>query len=188
MSDSKKNDPRKIDIAKQAQGEDASQNPPPISPENMGDAEAGPLVPVGNQSVIQDPDLAWIDATDSLRKNFIRSLQDYKMTWGQKRALDRERERMIREVTQQYVDYLSGEAELATKAALSARDSVLRQELAKLRAKLFVELAGIAGIGVTEIERIAQSYSAQITSPAIRQKYADFIMKKILELLEYPKE
>lgn len=136
------------------------------------------------QTIIHNPDIAWIEATQGLQRNLIRSLQDHKATRADKKALAAQRERMITEVTEQYVVYLREEAKLATKAALQARDSMLRQELAKLKATLFIELAEITGTTVVEIERVAQIYSAQMTSPMIQQAYARFIMSKIFDLLE----
>ena len=98
-----------------------------------------------------------------------------------------QRERMISEVTENYVKYLREEARLSSEVALKARDSILKQELAKLRAKLFTELAEITGVAVVDIERIAQSFSGKMMSPAIQQVYAKFVMDKILELLEQSK-
>lgn len=166
-----------IDIGK------VSQEKPSAKREDMEQTEIVPVAMPG-QAIIPNPDLAWIEATQGLQANLVRSLREYKLGFSGKRALGRERQRMVKEVTEQYVDYLREEARLSSKAALEARDSLLRQELAKLKSKLFVELADITGATVTEIERIAQGHLARITSPEIQQAYAQFIMGKIFNLLE----
>lgn len=172
-----------IDLSKLAQGEDKQKAADDQQPEVE---ITGAIVPadISNQAVVQNPDIVWIEATQGLQRNLIRSLQDYKATRSDKRALAVQRERMITEVTDQYVSYLREEARLSSKAALEARDSILRQELARLKSKLFTELADITGASVGEIERIAQSHSSRMTSPAIQQAYAKFVMSKILDLLE----
>jgi hypothetical protein len=175
MSDDKLD---RIDIGKLAQGQ-----PDELLPPDSDQSYA--LTPVPNPTtVIHQQDIAWIEATQGLQRNLIRSLQDYKATRADRRALAVQRERMITQVTENYVVYLREEARLSSEVALKARDSILKTELAKLRAKLFAELADITGVAVVEIERIAQGYSGKINSPAIQQAYAKFVMDKILDLLE----
>ncbi|MEP7284281.1 MAG: hypothetical protein ABI947_00775 [Chloroflexota bacterium] len=135
-------------------------------------------------AIVQNQDLAWVEATQGLQRGLIRSLQDYKTTWTGRRMISTQRERMLAEVTEHYVNYLKEEARMASQAALQARDSLLRQELAKLRAKLFVELADITGSAVVEIERLAQGFTNKLSSPMIQQAYARFVISKILALLE----
>ena len=60
----------------------------------------------------------------------------------------------------------------------------LRQELTKLRAHLFTQLADITGNAVTEIESIFQVHAAKISSPVLQEAYARFIMSKIFDLLD----
>jgi len=132
----------------------------------------------------RNPEIAWMVATRGLQSNLIRSLQDYRTTWRDRRAVATERQRLIEEVTAQYVDYLREEAKLASEAALKARDAVLRQELAKLRATLFTQLADITGRAVVEIETIFQEHAAKIKSPVLQEAYARFIMTRIFDLLE----
>lgn len=174
----------RIDIGKLAQG----QEPDEPSPQQQLEA-SNALMPVPSPSynVVHQQDIAWIEATQGLQRNLIRSLQDYKATRADRRAMAVQRERMISEVTENYVKYLREEARLSSEVALKARDSILKQELAKLRATLFTELAEITGVAVVDIERIAQSFSGKIMSPAIQQVYAKFVMDKILELLEQAK-
>jgi len=156
------------------------QDPPPR------DIESQALVPDKRtgQAIVRDSDMAWIEATQGLQRDLIRSLQEYKMTWRQKRSLASQKERMIREVADQYVTYLREEAKLASDAALKARGAILRQELARLRSQLYTELADLTGATVAEIERIAQEHTSEMTSPAIQKAYAKFIFAKILDLLE----
>lgn len=170
-----------IDVGKMSQDTSSTQQQDGTAPEQTN------IVPAsmpGQSAIIPTPDLAWIEATQGLQTNLVRSLREYKLGFAGKRALQRERERMIKEVTEQYVDYLREEARLASKAALEARDSLLRQELAKLKSTLFVELADITGATVIEIERIAQGHLARINSPDIQRAYAQFVMSKIFNLLE----
>lgn len=171
----------RFDIGKLAQGEQRESEAAlePTDPRSIMSPTANPAY-----AVIQHQDLAWIEATQGLQRNLVRALQDYKMTWTERRAVTAHRERVIAEVTEHYVNYLREEAKMATQAAIQARDSILRQELARLRAKLFVELADITGSAVVEIERLAQTFTGQLTSPAIINAYARFVMKKILALLE----
>jgi len=171
---------QKFDIGKMAQDEQTSSAVP------LESESGSALAPSRNPaySVIQSQDLAWIEATHGLQRNLIQSLQDYKASWADRRAIGMQRQRMIAEITEQYANYLKTEAKMASQAAIQARDSLLRQELAKLRAKLFVELADITGTAVVEIERLAQSFSNKLTSPAIQHAYAKFVMDKILALLE----
>lgn len=171
----------RIDIGRLAEGE-RHENESALEPNDPSRI----LSPTANPAyaVIQHQDLAWIEATQGLQRNLIRALQDYKMTWTERRAVIAHRERVIAEVTEHYVNYLREEAKMATQAAIQARDSILRQELARLRAKLFVELADVTGSAVVEIERLAQSFTSQLVSPAIINAYARFVMKKILALLE----
>ncbi|RMG20943.1 MAG: hypothetical protein D6732_27815 [Methanobacteriota archaeon] len=159
---------------------DQSDDTPPDDAENR----ALVLTKRTDHIVVQDPDMAWIQATQSLQRNLIRSLQEYKLTWRQKRSLAAQRERMIQEVADQYVSYLREEAKLASDAALKAREAILRQELAKLRSQLYTELAELTGSTVTEIEKIAQEHISEMTSPIIQEAYAKFIMTKIFDLLE----
>ena len=133
---------------------------------------------------LRNPEIAWMVATRGLQSNLIRSLQDYRTTWRDRRAVATERQRLIEEVTAQYVDYLREEAKLASEAALKARDAVLRQELAKLRATLFTQLADITGRAVVEIETIFQEHAAKIKSAVLQEAYARFIMTRIFDLLE----
>jgi hypothetical protein len=170
-----------FDIGKLAQDDDLE------SAASVEEGSSTALTPTSRNpayAVIQHQDLAWIEATQGLQHNLIQSLQDYKMSWTDRRAIGAQRQRMIAEVTEQYANYLKVEAKLASQAAIQARDSILRQELAKLRAKLFVELADITGTAVVEIERLAQGFSSKLTSPAIQHAYARFVMSKILALLE----
>lgn len=136
-----------------------------------------------NYSVIH-PDIAWIEATRGLQSNLLRSLQNYKQTRGERGVLADQRKRMLGEVTEQYINYLRDEAKLASKAALEARDSMLRQELAKLRSELFTELAGIVGSAVVEIEQIHNTYASKLSNPAFKEAYEKFVMGRILTLLE----
>jgi uncharacterized membrane-anchored protein YjiN (DUF445 family) len=172
----------KIDIGKLAQGQEPDE--PITTPAQIEPNYALTPVPNPAHTVIHQQDIAWIEATQGLQRNLIRSLQDYKATRADRRALAVQRQHMITEVTENYVQYLREEARLSSEVALKARDSILKQELAKLRAKLFAELADITGVAVVEIERIAQGYSSKINSPAIQQAYAKFVMDKILALLE----
>jgi len=179
----------KTDIGKMAQGEDPNQNSSEDTHTEFSNQNGQPANIIisdtaHNRPVVYNSDIAWIEATQGLQKDLLRSLRDYKVTRSEKRALANQRERLISEVTEQYVRYLSEEAKLASEAAIKARDSILKQELAKLRAKLFTEIAEIAGVAVVEIERIAKNYTDQLTSPTLQQIYAKFIMTKIIELLE----
>lgn len=135
---------------------------------------------------ISTADVAWMEATRGLQNNLIRSLQNYKTGWRDRKIIAEHRQRMVDEVMTQYVDYLREEAKLASQAALQARDAVLRQELAKLRASLFTQLADISGKAVNDIEKIFQSHAATLTSPFLQEAYAKFVMNKVLELLEQP--
>lgn len=136
------------------------------------------------QVVSHDPDIVWVEATRGLQKNLVNSLKEYKSNWRQRRLLANQRERMINEVADQYVIYLREEAKIASDTALKARSAMLSQELTKLRSQLYIELASLTGATVNEIEKIAQGYTAEMTSPAIQRAYAKFIMEKILDLLE----
>lgn len=138
----------------------------------------------GREGALRNPEIAWMVATRGLQANLIHSLQDYRTTWRDKKAIAVERQRLIEEVTVQYVDYLREEAKLASAAALKARDAILRQELTKLRANLFTQLADITGRAVVDIETIFQEHAAKINSPILQEAYARFIMTKILDLLE----
>jgi hypothetical protein len=177
---SNQNGHQRVDIGKMAQGDTDA-----VAPDEQGNGSTA-LTPASTPAytVIQHHDLAWIEATQGLQRNLIRSLQDYKMNWMDRRAIAAHRERMVTEVTEHYVNYLKEEARLSSQAALQARDSMLRQELARLRATLFVELADITGTAVVEIERLAQGFTNRLSSPAIIQAYARFVMSKILALLE----
>jgi hypothetical protein len=135
---------------------------------------------------ISNADVAWMEATRGLQNNLIRSLQNYKTGWRDRRIVAEHRQRMVDEVMTQYVDYLREEAKLASQAALQARDAVLRQELAKLRAGLFTQLADITGKAVNDIEQIFQGHAATLTSPFLQEAYAKFVINKVLELLEQP--
>src|SRR5258706_10684921 len=120
---------QKFDLGRMAQGDepdDVDANALALSP-----APANPAY-----TVVQNHDLAWIEATQGLQRGLIRSLQDYKLSWAGRRMVSAQRERMLAEVTEHYVTYLKEEARMASQAALHARDSMLRQELAKMRAKL----------------------------------------------------
>ncbi|MEZ4733952.1 MAG: hypothetical protein R3E79_43220 [Caldilineaceae bacterium] len=133
---------------------------------------------------VSNADVAWMEATRGLQNNLIRSLQNYKTGWRDRKIIAEHRQRMVDEVMTQYVDYLREEAKLASQAALQARDAVLRQELAKLRAGLFTQLADISGKAVNDIEEIFQGHAATLTSPFLQEAYAKFVMNKVLELLE----
>jgi uncharacterized membrane-anchored protein YjiN (DUF445 family) len=179
----------KIDLSKVAQGgdkEDANLKGDEETSHQAARGEDTDIVSFNSsaQVVIQNPDLAWIEATQGLQRNLIRSLQDYKASRTDRKALAIQRERMITEVTEQYVNYLREEAKLASKIALEARDSILRQELIKLKAKLGTEIAEVTGVAVTEIERIGANYTAKINSPTIQRAYAQFVMGRIFDLLE----
>ena len=178
----------KLDIGKLANDGNIYEPEDALSSQEqqLGSTEDQSLVPVSaaRQVVVHEPEMAWLEATESLQRNLVYSLQEYKTTWRQKRLLAKQRERMINEVAEQYVSYLREEAKLASDAALKARDAVLRQELAKFRSRLYTELADLTGATVRDIERIAQSYTAELTSLAIQQACAKFIMTKIFELLE----
>jgi uncharacterized membrane-anchored protein YjiN (DUF445 family) len=175
------NNNHKFDIGKMAQNDELEGT---ASLEGESNTALTPTPRNPAYAVIQHQDLAWIEATQGLQRNLIQSLQEYKSSWADRKAISVQRQRMIAEVTEQYANYLKAEAKMASQAAIQARDSILRQELAKLRAKLFVELADITGTAVVEIERLAQSFSNKLTSPAIQHAYAKFVMSKILALLE----
>lgn len=182
----------KLDLGKLAQGSNANphtdlagqvdQKPTPTDYSLMTSNTSA--TPTAKEASMRNPDLAWLVATRGLQSNLIRSLQDYRTTWRDRKAIATERQRLIEEVTVQYVDYLREEAKLTSAAALKARDAVLRQELAKLRASLFTELADISGRAVTEIESIFQEHAARIHSPLLQEAYARFIMAKVFDLLE----
>jgi hypothetical protein len=169
----------KLDLGKLAQGSTNNHNDEAPSEHNLTVATSG-----SREVALRNPDVAWIVATRGLQANLIHSLQDYRTSWRDKKAIAVERQRLIEEVTVQYVDYLREEAKLASAAALKARDAILRQELAKLRANLFTQLADITGRAVVEIEIIFQDYAAKLNSPVLQEAYARFIMTKILDLLE----
>jgi hypothetical protein len=175
----------KLDLGKLAQGSAPSDSSQAIEPQQLP-AEYSLLTspPNARDAAMRNPEVAWMVATRGLQSNLIRSLQDYRTTWRDKKAIAAERQRLIEEVTVQYVDYLREEAKLASNAALKARDAVLRQELAKLRANLFTELADISGRAVVEIETIFQEHAARIHSPLLQEAYARFIMTKVFDLLE----
>jgi hypothetical protein len=168
----------KLDLGKLAQGVSNG--------ESSNEAEHNLTVTTtgGREVAFRNPEIAWMVATRGLQANLIHSLQDYRTTWRDKKAIAVERQRLIEEVTVQYVDYLREEAKLASAAALKARDAILRQELTKLRANLFTQLADITGRAVVDIESIFQDHAAKINSPALQEAYAKFIMTKILDLLE----
>jgi len=170
---------QKFDLGKMAQGDDPELDQNLPDNQSLTPAPANPAY-----AVIQHQDIAWIEATQGLQRNVIRSLQEYKVSWAGRRALGVQRERVISEVTEHYVNYLKEEARMSSQAALQARDSLLRQELARLRAKLFVELAEVTGTAVVEIERLAQGFSAKLNTPVIQQAYAKFVISKIFALLE----
>lgn len=150
------------------------------------EAQVADLSPASltRKAIMRTPEVAWMEATRGLQGSLIRSLRDYKTTWRDKSAIASHRQRMIDQVTSQYVDYLREEAKLASDAALKARDAILRQELTKLRAQLFTQLADITGKAVLDIETIFQDYAARISSPMLQEAYARFIMNKVLDLLE----
>ena len=156
----------------------------PNSPVAQSTAEASAPASISHRTIMRTPEVAWIEATRGLQGNLIHSLRDYKTTWRDKSAIAAHRQRMIDQVTGQYVDYLREEAKLASDAALKARDAILRQELTKLRAQLFTQLAEITGKAVLDIEAIFQDYAARISSPMLQEAYARFIMNKVLDLLE----
>ena len=182
----------KLDLGKLAQGSTTNphtelanqvdQRPTPSDYSLMTTTPSASAM--AKEATMRNPDVAWMVATRGLQNNLIRSLQDYRTTWRDKKAIAAERQRLIEEVTVQYVDYLREEAKLASAAALKARDAVLRQELAKLRASLFTELADITGRAVTEIEEVFQTHAARINSPVLQEAYARFIMTKVFDLLE----
>jgi hypothetical protein len=159
-------------------------------PQQLSDAQPEPTaltttaVTISDQVVTRNPDLVWLEATQGLQNDLLRTLRTYKMGRSDRQAVALHRKRMIADVSEQYVNYLREEAKLASNMALAARDSLLRQELTRLKARLFVELADLTGRAVGEIERIAQSHHTKLTSPAIQQAYATFIMSKIFDLLD----
>ncbi len=173
----------KLDLGKLAQGNGEAAN---RADQEQVTTEHHLTVTAGgrNDGALRNPEVAWMVATRGLQANLIHSLQDYRTTWRDKKAIAVERQRLIEEVTVQYVDYLREEAKLASAAALKARDAILRQELTKLRANLFTQLADITGHAVVEIESIFQEHAAKINSPVLQEAYARFIMTKILDLLE----
>jgi cob(I)alamin adenosyltransferase len=173
----------KIDIGQLAAGNEATV-PQPIETNDHDDALTLSPVPSPSYTVVHHQDIAWIEATQGLQSNLLRSLRDYKARRKERNLLATQREHMVTEVTEHYIKYLREEARLSSEAALSARDSILKQELAKLRQKLFTELADLIGVTVREIEQIAQSHLKDIETPAIKQAYAKFVMDKILVLLE----
>ncbi len=168
----------KLDLGKLAQGASNGESG------NDADQHVTVTTAGGREVALRNPEIAWMVATRGLQANLIHSLQDYRTTWRDKKAIAVERQRLIEEVTVQYVDYLREEAKLASAAALKARDAILRQELTKLRANLFTQLADITGRAVVDIEGIFQDHAAKINSPILQEAYAKFIMTKILDLLE----
>lgn len=176
-----------LDLGQLAQGNEIT---PAIGGEQneRGTGESSLSVTSYTRSVVAtNADVAWMEATRGLQNNLIRSLQQYKTGWRDRRIVAEHRQRMVDEVMKQYVDYLREEASLAAQAALQARDAVLRQELAKLRANLFTQLADITGKAVNDIESIFQDHAASLTSPFLQEAYAKFVMNKVLELLEQPR-
>lgn len=171
----------KIDIGQLAKGNEQNLPQPIEDDESPFELSS---VPNPSYAVVHQQDVAWLEATQGLQSNLLRSLRDYKSRRKERNLMATQRERMITEVTDHYIKYLREEAKLSSDAALSARDSILRQELAKLRQKLFTELADLVGVTVKDIEQIAKSHMKDIESPAIRQAYAKFVMDKILTLLE----
>ncbi len=172
----------KIDIGQLATGNELQITPA----DEQDDSESTALTTTPNPaySVVHQQDVAWLEATQGMQSNLLRSLRDYKSRRKERNLMAVQREHMITEVTEQYVKYLREEARLSSEAALSARDSMLKQELAKLRQKLFTELADLIGVGIKDIEQIAKNHLKDIESPAIRQAYAKFVMDKILMMLE----
>lgn len=175
----------KLDLGKLAQGTVNGELSRTVEQQNStADYSLATAPAAARDTTIRNPEVAWMVATRSLQSNLIHSLQDYRTTWRDRKAIATERQRLIEEVTVQYVDYLREEAKLASIAALKARDAVLRQELAKLRANLFTELADITGRAVVEIETIFQEHATRIHSPLLQEAYARFIMAKVFDLLE----
>ena len=176
----------KLDLGKLAQGSEQSINFITTREEEPANERTSLAIAAANRrpTLVRNPEMAWMEATSGLQGNLIRALQEYKTSRRDRQALAPHRQRMIDEVTTQYVDYLREEARLASEAALKARDAVLRQELTKLRAHLFTQLADITGNAVTEIESIFQAHAAKISSPVLQEAYARFIMSKIFDLLD----
>ena len=87
-----------LDIAEVAQqslpvanGEQPSQ----VDPEQGWATASSPQRPVAPRN----PEIAWMVATRGLQSNLIRSLQDYRTTWRDRRAVATERQRLIEEVS-----------------------------------------------------------------------------------------
>ncbi|MEZ4864842.1 MAG: hypothetical protein R3C14_26250 [Caldilineaceae bacterium] len=174
-----------LDLGQLAQGVDSPTAADTAENDPATGEGTAALAAVHSRSVtVSNADVAWMEATRGLQNNLVRSLQNYKTGWRDRKIVAEHRQRMVDEVMTQYVDYLREEAKLASQAALQARDAVLRQELGKLRAQLFTQLADITGKAVNDIEQIFQGHAATLTSPFLQEAYAKFVMSRVLELLE----
>lgn len=141
----------------------------------------------GRNALAESAESAWLEGTRLLRRNMIRSLQEYQSGlagWSERSLLARRRERMLSEVTEQYVRFLREEARLTSDAVLQAREAGLKRQLLELKARLYREVADMAGAAAGDIERIFQSRQAELASPEVRRAYAEFVMSKIMDLLD----
>jgi hypothetical protein len=139
------------------------------------------------QSIIQSSEDAWITGTKSLQRNLIRGLQEYKTGIFQIKEialLSKKRQEMIVKVTDQYIRFLREEARLASDAALQAREVVLTKQLVELKSAMYGEIADMTGESIRAIEQIFQQHISEMTDEKIKEKYAQFVFEKIIDLLE----
>src|SRR5436190_1470784 len=120
MKDTHMADKFKLDLGKLAQGSTSSRMAEVAHRVDAEQASSDHNLTVttsgSREAALRNPDVAWMVATRGLQANLIHSLQDYRTNWRDRKAIALERQRLIEEVTVQYVDYLREEAKMASAA------------------------------------------------------------------------
>jgi hypothetical protein len=179
----REDDDPKVQMSKAAQDEEPKTQPPDDVEAEISDLPT-PYTP---QNIIQTSEEAWITGTKVLQGNLIRGLQNYQTGLFQlkeKALLSQKRQEMIKQVTDQYIRFLREEARIASDAALQAHQAVLTKQLIELKASMYGKIADLAGVSTKEIEQIFQEHYSEITDESIRQKYAQFVLEKVFDLLD----